>query len=1296
MDAANIRILIEANSTGVASGLTPGLSALNRFEQDTKATLQRIGAAWNGLGTGTKVLAGFGVAAAAIGVGIAASIKPAIEFESAFAGVKKTVDGTPAQLAGIRDGLIQMSKEMPTTAKELAVIAENAGQLGVKAGDILNFTKVIAQLAETTDLDFDSAATQLARFLTITGGGPRLIDPVSNALVALGNAGASTESEIVDFAQRLASAFTVAGASEDQILALASAFASMGVRAEAGGSALSTIITSISDAAKGGNSHLATYARTAGLLPEQFKEIALSNPVEALLRFGEGLGEIVRAGGSVTPVMEAVELGGLRTSEVMRLLALNSDGVREALALAAAEMAGGTARQNEYDKRNETTAARLDTLRNNITAVQIAVGTNFLAGVAAGADAAAQGITFLVDVLAPLAAELRELFGNGAELARAFWDAIGSTGAKTAVAALVGAAVAVTALLDAFNSLGPAGVALGAVLAVLALYPPAMAAARAGVFAFALSMASVGPAGTAAAAGAAAFNAAVSVGPLIAFTAVLAATGKAWYDAGKAAKAAGAEIETAFDEAIKGGNFEAAAFEVEKLTNRMQTLRAELEGKNVFAKLGIDTGEATSFMSRLGTAITGTAEILTPFSNDVLNAQQELAELQRVAGENGFGLFQQNLESTAARLGISTDATLKLASEMGLLDDLVAGNSDQFYNAVNAMENYTTVAGEVGASLNLTKEQAIDNAMTLEELAAATDVSASALSYLAQKTDEIDFEKMFTGSPEERMEQLQILANKLRYEIDPLAASVGLTTEEFLGQVAAVDALAAAQDELAKAISGTKTALDSVNAQQRASTESAAAFQTALQGISGDFTTVEAAASAGRQAILDFAGTGAPLEDVTAKQAQLAEQLYATATAAGHEKEQVIGVIAELLRVPPSVVSEIIAKGEQAKLEAGIVDGLLKDLTEEEWEILIAAHPELAEERIRMLQEQANAFANAEYDAKLSANPELALHYTSEAKAQADAFAQAEYDAKLSANPELAIAGVTQATESGNAFAQGTYEAPITADNTDALAKIQGSVDAAFLFAGGTYQAPLTADDSDARAKTDGVVAGANKYAAGTYRAPLTADNSDAVAKTGQAQAQANGFAKEYTAILSAKDFASGVIGAAAGAAAGFARTYTATLTTNNVIRTSYIGNNALPALDGAVIANTGAKSFAGGGYYGGGADEAMFLGRSGPAFFPAIPGWARIFAEPATGGEWYIPRLGSRSRQYAIWSDAGKALGFTPHGGSGGTIMINAPIQIDASGSGADPEALAELISRRVNYVLADVARELENTRRS
>src|SRR5688572_5289517 len=149
---------------------------------------------------GAALTAGLTVPLVAIG---ALSTKAAREFESSFAGVRKTVDATDAEFEKLSAGIKNMAREMPTGVNELNRIAEAAGQLGVEKDQILAFTKTMAMLGETTNLSSDEAAVAIAQLQNRMGVAGKDVDRLAATLVGLGNAGASTEKDIIEMSLRI-------------------------------------------------------------------------------------------------------------------------------------------------------------------------------------------------------------------------------------------------------------------------------------------------------------------------------------------------------------------------------------------------------------------------------------------------------------------------------------------------------------------------------------------------------------------------------------------------------------------------------------------------------------------------------------------------------------------------------------------------------------------------------------------------------------------------------------------------------------------------------------------------------------------------------------------------------------------------------------------------------------------------------------------------------------------------------------------------------------------------------------
>jgi len=227
---------------------------------ETGKAFGQIDKALSGMATkfaraGRDLSVGLTAPIAAVG-GIA--IKAATDFESAFAGVVKTVDeaaddtGTLTEKGlELRQMFRDLAKEIPVPVEDLAKIGELAGQLGVPLDQIENFTENIARLAVSTNLSVEEAASQIARFQNIVGASGEPIDALASTIVYLGNELPTTETELLNFAMRIAGAGRVVGLTQDQILAIGGALAGLGVPVEAGGTAISRVLVDMANAVAG-------------------------------------------------------------------------------------------------------------------------------------------------------------------------------------------------------------------------------------------------------------------------------------------------------------------------------------------------------------------------------------------------------------------------------------------------------------------------------------------------------------------------------------------------------------------------------------------------------------------------------------------------------------------------------------------------------------------------------------------------------------------------------------------------------------------------------------------------------------------------------------------------------------------------------------------------------------------------------------------------------------------------------------------------------------------------------------
>lgn len=305
--------------------------------------------------------------------------KAAIDYESAFAGVKKTVDETATvSYKNLSDGIRQMAKELPASAVQIANVAEVAGQLGIKADDILKFSRTMIDMGESTNLSAEDAATAIAKIANILGLTSDDYSRFGASVVDLGNNFATTEKDIVEMTNRLAAGGKLAGLTAPEILGLATAMSSVGIEAEAGGTAMTQTLTAIGNAVslttKDSADDLALIAKVAEMTSEEFQQAWKEKPAEALQSFIKGLNTAHEKGANMDAILMKLGMTGIRQGNMLKSLALSSDKMSAAVNRSNQAWKENTALTNEANKRYETTESQLKMFKNQITDLAIEFG----------------------------------------------------------------------------------------------------------------------------------------------------------------------------------------------------------------------------------------------------------------------------------------------------------------------------------------------------------------------------------------------------------------------------------------------------------------------------------------------------------------------------------------------------------------------------------------------------------------------------------------------------------------------------------------------------------------------------------------------------------------------------------------------------------------------------------------------------------------------------------------------------------------------------------------------------------
>lgn len=362
------------DTSGFTSGFQTARTSLKQFMDSSGKAQNRVKALGNTF-TSAGATMTKNVTLPLVGLGTAAA-KAAIDYESAFAGVRKTVDATEEEYVQLSDSIVEMSNRLPQSAADIAGVMEVAGQLGVRGTEnLLNFTETMIMLGDATNLSSEEAATSLARVMNIMGTSGDDVSRLGATVVALGNNFATTESEIVSMTNRLAAGAKLAGLTEAETMALAAAMSSVGIEAEAGGTAMTQTFNAIETAVAGGGEALKDFASVAGMSSEEFSEAWKNRPIEAIQAFITGIGQLDEKGESAVLVLDKLGLTGIRQSNMLKSLGLASELLGDSIDMANQAWEDNSALTKEVETRYGTLTSKLSILWNNVKNLALSFGS---------------------------------------------------------------------------------------------------------------------------------------------------------------------------------------------------------------------------------------------------------------------------------------------------------------------------------------------------------------------------------------------------------------------------------------------------------------------------------------------------------------------------------------------------------------------------------------------------------------------------------------------------------------------------------------------------------------------------------------------------------------------------------------------------------------------------------------------------------------------------------------------------------------------------------------------------------
>ena len=298
-----------------------------------------------------------------------------INYESGLADVSKTTGITGDQLTALGKRFRELSKEVPTSSKELLNLAYVAGQLGINGSDDLyEFTRVVAMMGDTTNLSGETGAKTMARFLNIMGESPMTVEKLGSSLVWLGNNTATSEAEIAAMGLRIAAAGKQVGLTSADVMGFAATLSSLGIRAEMGGSAFSKLMVKMQVASETGGKSLDNFAKVSGMTADQFKTAFQKDAKGAIVAFLKGLKDTERNGKSAISVLDEMGITEVRLRDTILRAAEGVDMMDKNLQGSNQAYQEGNALAKEAAVRYGTLKSKIAMLKNTFHDIGIEIG----------------------------------------------------------------------------------------------------------------------------------------------------------------------------------------------------------------------------------------------------------------------------------------------------------------------------------------------------------------------------------------------------------------------------------------------------------------------------------------------------------------------------------------------------------------------------------------------------------------------------------------------------------------------------------------------------------------------------------------------------------------------------------------------------------------------------------------------------------------------------------------------------------------------------------------------------------
>ncbi|WLR98639.1 phage tail tape measure protein [Shinella sumterensis] len=363
------------NVSGRARGINSALGSLQRGHASFLGMAGR--------------LAAFGGAYVGVTQGMSGTVGAALEFESAFADVRKVLDANDEQMANVRRSIIAMSKELPIAASGIAEIYAAAGQANIPLAEITKFSEMVAKVSTAWDVPVAETGQALAEIKNQLNLGVNEVGLFADSLNHLSNNTAANAPRLLEYTKRVAATGEMFGFSAQETLAFGGAMISSGGEAEVAATSFRNMGRALTIGTRATKTHNTAFKRLgldAVKTAKSMQKNALKTTLDVIDRI------------QTLPEWERISIASALFGDEARALMPvinNATELRRQLGLVGNEANYAGSAFKEYTIRASTVGNVLQILKNKFADFFRSMGDDMLPGI----KQAALGVGHILDTM---------------------------------------------------------------------------------------------------------------------------------------------------------------------------------------------------------------------------------------------------------------------------------------------------------------------------------------------------------------------------------------------------------------------------------------------------------------------------------------------------------------------------------------------------------------------------------------------------------------------------------------------------------------------------------------------------------------------------------------------------------------------------------------------------------------------------------------------------------------------------------------------------------------------------------